>query len=379
MLASPDNGVPYLRTTSARQRRVVMPLLVLAVVGVVILLVTAAGQTSQLRGAGSTLAQPLIERSATAYRNAQSADRPDETGRTGGDWRVDGSGIDYEPVGSLGGVMRLERREVDFAVSDYPLSADTLDGKHLAQFPVAVGAIALAHNLDLPDGQVLRLDAATLAGIYLGRIGSWQDPAIRELNPGLSLPDRPITPVHRTDGSGSTFGFTGYLMTAGRPWADGPGAGTVIAWPTGPGAERSSGLIAAVQGTPGSLGYVEPGQARRAGLHLAQLRNASGRFVLPEAPTMRAALSGMDWTGRNRYVRSIPPSADPAAYPITVPIYAMLARDAQAGQIRSALSYLTFLVEDYDADVAELGYLPLPADAAAAVKAAWERAFAGPR
>ncbi len=374
MLASPDNGIPYLRTRSARLRRVLMPLFILCVVGVIALLVTAAGRPSELRGAGSTLAQPLIERSTTAFRNARSADNPQEAGRTGGDWRMDGSsGIDYEPVGSLGGIMRVERREVDFAISDYPLSAAALDEKDVAQFPVAVGSVAVVHNLDLPDQHNLRLDATTLSEIYTGRIRTWNDAAIRRLNPEVTLPGQQIHVVHRSDGSGSTFGFTSYLSSGSAEWADGPGTNSVITWPTGTGAERSSGMISAVRDAPGSIGYVEPGQARQAGLKLTGLRNVTGQFTLPDTGSMNAALGEMDWTGGQRYVEPLPPARDAAAYPLTVPIYAILPRDGR--QTRAALAYLSYLVEEYDANAEELGYLPLPGDAAREVRAAWNQTF----
>ena len=189
---------------------------------------------------------------------------------------LDGSGIQYEPVGSLGGVMRLADPEVDFAVTDYPLSAEALTRLGAVQFPIALGAVAVVHNLDLPAGEALRLDAPTVARIYLGQITRWNDPAITALNPGIALPDLAINAVHRSDGSGSTYGFTGYLSAGSPEWAAGPGSGTEIKWPAGAGAERTGGLIDAVRGTPGSIGYVEQGQAQRAGLRIAALGNSAG-------------------------------------------------------------------------------------------------------
>jgi phosphate transport system substrate-binding protein len=372
VLGSPDDGVPVLRTRNARLRRVVMPLLVVIVVGIVALLLAGRGQQTQIIGAGSTLAQPLIERSAAAFRSVQSADNPARTAQTGNDWVLDGSGLQYEPVGSLGGIMRLADPEVDFAVSDYPLSAEGLARLGAAQMPIALGAVAVVHTLDLPAGQSLRLDAATLARIYLGQATRWNDPAISALNPGLALPDLAITAVHRSDGSGSTYGFTGYLTAGSADWAAGHGQDNTISWPTGVGAERTSGLIEAVRGTPGSIGYVEQGQAQRAGLGIAALRNAAGQFTAPGGPAMVAAVADHDWSGRDDYVTPLGTADGAPAYPMTVAIYAVVKRSPEFRQdTERTLRYLAFVMEDYDGAAQDLGYLPLPPAAARAVQAYW--------
>jgi phosphate transport system substrate-binding protein len=377
VLGSPDSGVPVLRTRSARLRRVAMPLLVVIVIGIVALLLAGRGQQTQIIGAGSTLAQPLIERSAAAFRSVQAADNPSRTAQTGNDWVLDGSGIQYEPVGSLGGIMRLADPEVDFAVSDYPLSASGLAQLGAAQSPIALGAVAVVHTLDLPAGQVLRLDAATLARIYLGQATRWNDPAITALNPGLALPELAITVVHRSDGSGSTYGFTGYLSAGSPDWAAGPGQDNTISWPTGVGAERTSGLIEAVRGTPGAIGYVEQGQARRAGLGIAALSNVAGQFTVPSGPAMLAAVADHDWSGRDDYVTPLGTADDPQAYPMTIAIYTVVKRSPQFRQdTERTLRYLAFVMEDYDGAAQDLGYVPLPPTAARAVQEYWATAVA---
>lgn len=372
MLASPEAGIPASATPGVRLRRVLVPVLVLALIALVVAGVTSAGQQSQLIGSGSTLAQPLIERSARAFRNAASADGPEGAGRSGGDWVLDGSGISYEPVGSMGGIMRLSDPEVDFAVSDYPLSAEALAGQNLAQFPVAIGGVAVAYNLDLPGTSELRLDAPTLAAVYLGRITSWRDPAIARLNPGLRLPEAAITPVHRSDGSGSTFGFSSYLATSGPAWADGPGVGALLQWPTGPAVARSNGVISAIRQQPGSIGYVEPGQATRAGLPLATLRNTAGGFTAPTIAAMQKATADTDWSARRGYTDLRISSSDVAAYPITVAVYAVLKRDPRYRRdVTRTLSYLSFLLDRFDASATELGFAPLPPPAVQAVRDSW--------
>jgi phosphate transport system substrate-binding protein len=370
VLESPDDGVPVLRTRSGRLRSIVMPLLVLSVVGIVALLLAGRGQETKIIGSGSTLAQPLIERSAAAYRDTQLADDPSRPAQTGSDWVVDGSGIQYEPVGSLGGVQRLSDPEVDFAVTDYPLTADALTRLGAIQFPIALGSVTVVHNLDLPAGRDLRLDAPTLAQVYLGRITRWNDPAIAALNPGTPLPDVAVNVVHRSDGSGSTYGLTRYLGAGSPDWAAGPGTGVEISWPTGAGAERTGGMVDAVRGTPGSVGYVELGQARRAGLRIVALGNGAGDFVLPSAATMQAAVAGHDWSGRDGYVAPLTIANDPRAYPMTVTIHSVVKQDPRFRQdTERTLRYLNFVMESYDGAAQDLGYLPLPGPAARAVQA----------
>lgn len=237
-----------------------MPLFILAVIALLVWLMLPGRGQSGITGSGSTLAQPLIQQAARDYRDAAAADNPERVKQTGRDWVLNGSGIDYEAIGSLGGILRLSDPEVDFAIADYPLTAAALSEKRVEQFPIAVGAIAIVANLDLPQGTALRLDAPTLADIFRGAVTSWQDPAITAANPGLELPDAPITSVHRTDGSGSTLGLTTWLSAHSADFRSAPGAGQSLTWPAGTGAERSSGMISTLQQTAGSIGYVELGQ-----------------------------------------------------------------------------------------------------------------------
>lgn len=372
MLASPDNGVPVLKTAEARRRRVLMPLFILGVVALIAWLLLGRSGQGGLTGAGSTLAQPLIQQTAHDFRSSVQADNPERRDQTGVDWVVDGTGINYEPVGSLGGIMRLSDPDVDFAVADYPLSAAGLSERKVVQFPIAVGAITVVANLELPRGEHLRLNADTVARIYLGEITSWRDPAIAELNPGLDLPDLAVSPVHRSDGSGSTLGFTRFLSDGSAAWRSGPGSATQITWPAGTAAERSSGLIAAVTATRGALGYVEFGQARRAGLTAAALAARGDAFVQPSPETMQHAIEGADWSAATGYTEPISLTETAQAYPLTVPIYALVrAEDRYAAERDRALRFLRYVVDEYDGAAEDLGYLPLPAAAATAVKDHW--------
>lgn len=378
MLGAPDAGVPIVRSGAARWRRIIMPVLILAVIGAIALLLAGRGQQTAIQGAGSTLAQPLIERSVLAFRNAQAADDPSRPEQTGSDWVLNGSGIEYEPVGSLGGIMRLSDPEIAFAVSDYPLSADGLKEVAVAQFPVALGAIAVAYNLELPQAAELRLDAKTLAAVYLGEITRWNDPKIAALNPGVRLPDTAVSVIHRSDGSGSTRGFTAFLSQGSPQWATGPGIGTEIDWPTGTGAERTEGVIDKVRDTAGAIGYVEYGQAQRAGLAVVALANKSGAFVGPSEESIAAAAASHDWSGQDHYVTSLAAADDKQAYAATVAIYVMVKRDPQfEQQTGRTMSYLRFLLNDFGDGAKELGYVPLPPSATQSVENYWNSAISG--
>lgn len=369
MLSSPDTGTP-IPAPNNRRRRLILSFGVILVLG--------AASTSlwsgkdRMVGAGSTLAQPVIHSVWTGYQQAGNADDPLRPAATGGDYVPANLPLDYEPVGSLGGIMRMDDPLVDFAISDYPLTPEGLAEKGLIQFPMVVGAVGVVHNLDLPAGQALRLDEPTLASIYAGEITRWNDPALAALNPGLPLPEAAINPVHRAEGSGSTYNFTAYLAAGDAGWQQAYGTGSEIAWPGGTAARGSDGMIEAIRAAPGSLGYVEAGQGARAGLGLAALANASGQFHPPSPEGIRAAVAGMAWDPEQHFHTPIAASSDPAAYPMTTPVYAMLrAEAARAGDRERARAFLRFFLHAPEERVKPLGFLPLPEQGTAAVESYW--------
>lgn len=250
------------------------------------LMIGAAAQAEPIRGAGSTLAAPIIGKWATAYESA----RADGGDYVSPDWKVD-----YEIVGSLAGVLRLDQPDIDFAVTDAPINAAELEKAGRQQFPIVMGAIAVVVNLDGIGPGSLRLTGPLLADIYLGKIQSWSDPAIKAVNPDLTLPDLRISVVHRKDGSGSTFVFTEYLSAVSGEWKAKYGANTLISWPLGTDAEGTQNLIQAVHDTKGAIAYAESGQAQRANLAYALIENRSGKFVKPEPEGVQAAATSIDW------------------------------------------------------------------------------------
>jgi phosphate transport system substrate-binding protein len=226
-----------------------------------------------VRGAGSTFAYPAIARWSQGFQAALK----------GEDFVSTESGVDYEPVGSLAGTMRLAQPEVDFAATDVPLPADDLKRFDLVQFPLVMGGVAVAANLPGIGRDGLRLDARTLAGIFSGRITAWNDPAVAAVNPGAMLPALPIRVVTRSDGSGTTLNFTRYLAQRDAEWKRTIGSDTLVKFPVGESREGTGRVLRHVQDTPGAIAYVEYGQARRTNLAIAAIENGAGRFVAPSA------------------------------------------------------------------------------------------------
>jgi phosphate transport system substrate-binding protein len=253
---------------------------------VALLCATAVGAQAQdptgaaLTGAGSTFAQPLMARWGQVYSSLQGE---------GGVLLSAEAAFDYEPVGSTGGIARLIARGVDFAVTDVPMPPDELERHGLAQFPIAMGGVAVAVNIAGVTG--LRLSPEAVSRIYLGQIARWSDPAIAALNPGTRLPDAPITVLRRSDGSGTTFAFSRWLAAEYAPWRERIGFGPSLAWPVGAGIAGNRDLVAAVRNSPNAIAYVEAGQAERAGLTLAALQNRSGAFVAPTARGLARGIS----------------------------------------------------------------------------------------
>ncbi|GGE33970.1 phosphate-binding protein PstS [Agaricicola taiwanensis] len=339
-------------------------------------LVFAAGAFSSataepIRGAGSTFAAPIIEAWAAAYEEARA---------DGGDYSSPDWTVDYEPVGSLAGLMRLQQPDLDFAATDVPVAPEALAQNGQRQFPVVMGAVAIIVNLEGMRQGGLRLSGATLADIYLGKIQRWSDPAIVETNPGVGLPDLRISVLHRKDGSGSTYAFTEYLSAVSPQWQTAYGRSTSLTWPIGTGVKGTRDLITAVKATPGAIAYAEFGQAERSGLQMPALQNSSGHFVLPGAPGVQAAAQSVDWSGIKDFHVSLAnrPGAD--AFPISAATFVIIpAADRSEHRSRRVqdLFRLAFSAAGSKAAL-ELGYVPLPPALARQVEDYWaSRAVAG--
>lgn len=369
MLTSSSDGIPVLEPKNLVRRRFVMTLGVAAVVGLITLLLVREGTSDRVLGGGSTVAQPLIQRAAVDFQNALSGDT---------DWVAGSSGVEYEPVGSLGGIMRLQDPEVDFAIADYPLSPAALREMDAVQFPILIGSISVVYNAGEASAPPLRFTRRTLSGIFSGRIAAWDDPAIAADNPGVTLPTGPITVVHRDDGSGSTLNWSTYLARD-EEWKDRIGAGTTLNWPVGVGIRGGGGMARAVAQRPGAIGYLETGQARRAGLATGLVENEAGAFVAADEENVIAAARGLDLAGGGMALEDAPEASAADAYPanaypvVSASYVVMKRRNASAADNARTLRFLAFLLDQGAETARGLGYLPLaPADVAA-VREVWAR------
>ncbi|WP_076997316.1 phosphate ABC transporter substrate-binding protein PstS [Variovorax sp. KK3] len=314
-----------------------------------------------LRGAGSTLVQPLVEAWMRRFRSdpfgvdvanggladALSTDR-----------------LDYEAVGSLAGIERIRAAQVDFAATEMPLAEATLRAGGLAQFPWAYGGVAVAHHL--PGITTLRLDARALAGIYLGHITRWSDPAIAAQNPDLRLPDQPIVVIHRLDGSGTSFTFTRFLSLSHPEWMARVGADLLPRWPTGRGFRGTSQVIAAVKSTPFSVSYVNAIQARQTGLAMASLRNAGGRYQPPDANAVLAAVKAKGASTGALDSLPIDASGDDS-YPLVATVFGIVRSPARSARQRRAAEFVVWTLNRGGPVARQLGYLDLPESMARAV------------
>lgn len=362
MLTSSPDGVPVLEPKNLVRRRFVMTLGVVAIIGLIALLLAGQGTTDRILGSGSTFAQPLIQRAATGFQDARAGD---------GDWVGGSTGVDYEPVGSLGGVMRLQDPEVDFAVADYPLSDAALQQFDAVQFPIAIGSISAVYNLGKSSTAPLRLSPATLSGIFSGRIASWADPAIAADNPGVRLPATGITVVYRQDGSGTTLNWSNYLARTNADWRDRFGSATTLRWPTGIGVKGSGGMAKTVAERDGAIGYLETGQAKRAGLATAALQSSAGQFVEASEANVTTGARELGLTG----AAPTPPSGKAATsigYPVVTASYIIMKRrNRSPADNERTLRFLSFLLDKGSADARALGYLPLSQDSIAEVRRIW--------
>jgi phosphate transport system substrate-binding protein len=312
----------------------------------------SSGAPATLNGAGSTLAAPIYQQWGSALK-------------------AQGLTVNYNPVGSGAGQAQLEAGTADFAGSDPALKpADEAKFKGaVMQFPVAFGAITVSYNLSGAKSG-LKLDGTTLANIFLGKIKTWSDPAIKALNPGMSLPSTALTVVHRSDSSGTTDGFTKFLSAVDPAWKSSVGHGKDVKWPTGTGAKGNSGVAAAVKQTPGAVGYVEQAYALENGFTYASVKNASGQFVAPTIQNTSAAANGIKVPADLGISTINSPSA--SAYPIVSQTFLEAYKDpCKDGHVSSSVAsglkrFLSYAVgagqQTLGPGSSQLPYAPLPSD-----------------
>jgi len=327
-----------------------------------------------IRGAGSTFAHPVISRWSDQYRKWRANDAPFPVSNSGLEDPIATSAFDYEPIGSLAGLLRVRVGAVDFAASDAPLSSEELTKLGLAQFPIVIGGVAIVYNIDGVGAGELKLTSKLIADIYLGNIQNWNDHAIAAINPGLKLPDAKIVAVRRADGSGTTYNLAHFLAANHPQWKERLGVDTTLSWPTQTiGVRRTEGVAQNVRQTKNSIGYVEYGFAVKQKLSYAQIQNSAGQFVRPDVKSFQAAAASADWKNAKDFNLMLTGAPGADAYPIVATVFALMPKTPAAPRrSREVLNFLTWSLERGAKDAEELGLVPLPESLVALVKEYWQ-------
>jgi phosphate transport system substrate-binding protein len=278
--------------------------------------------------------------------------------------RETGIGLNYQSIGSSGGIRQINARTVTFGASDAPVSGENLDKQGQVQFPAIIGGTVPVVNLDGFRPGELRITGPVLAEVFMGKIAKWNDPKLAVLNPGKLLPDQPITVVHRADGSGTTYNWTDYLATVSREWADRVGRGAAVKWlaATAVGGKGNEGVAANVNRIRGSIGYVEYAYVKKNNMTFMQLQNKSGRWVSPDDLTFAAAADGADWFSVPGMGLSIVDQANPNAWPVSSASFIIMYRDpADKRASQEVIKFFDWAFKNGAKMSAELDYVHLPA------------------
>ncbi|CNL92206.1 phosphate ABC transporter substrate-binding protein PstS [Yersinia kristensenii] len=313
----------------------------------------SAFAAASLTGAGATFPAPVYAKWADSYQK--------ETGNK----------VNYQGIGSSGGVKQIIANTVDFGASDAPLTDDKLAAEGLFQFPTVIGGVVLAVNIPGIKSGELTLDGKTLGDIYLGNVKKWNDPAIVKLNPGVKLPDQNIAVVRRADGSGTSFVFTSYLAKVNAEWKEKVGAGSTVNWPTGLGGKGNDGIAAFVQRLPGSIGYVEYAYAKQNNLAYTKLISADGKPVSPTEHSFSSAAKGVDWS--KTFAQDLTNQKGDDVWPITSTTFILVHKEQK--NAANGVEVLKFFDWGYThgaKQANELDYATLPAEVVEQVRAAWK-------
>ena len=313
-----------------------------------------AAAAADISGAGATFPYPIYAKWADAYK------------------KLTGVGLNYQSIGSGGGIKQIKAKTVTFGASDMPLKPDDLRASGLLQFPVIIGGVVPVVNVKGIQGGQLHLDGATVASIYLGDITQWNDPKIKGLNPKLTLPSTAIAPVYRSDGSGTNFLFSDYLSKASPKFLSSIGANASVQWPTGIGAKGNEGVANMTTQTDGAIGYVEYAFAKQNKMAYTLLTNKAGAAVVPSAESFQAAAANADWAHADSYYLILTDQAGAKSWPITGASFILLYKQpADPAPVIEALKFFSWAYQDGASMAAELDYVPLPAALIAQVKKTW--------
>jgi len=314
-----------------------------------------ATHAEDITGAGATFPFPIYSKWAEEYK------------------KVSGSSMNYQSIGSGGGIRQIQAKTVDFGASDMPLTVEQLEKDGLIQFPAVIGGVVPAFNIEGVESG-LKFTGPVLADIYLGKIKTWNDKALTDLNPGVKLPADLITVVRRSDGSGTTFLWVDYLSKVSEEWKTKVGVGTAVAWPEGVGGKGNEGVSAYVQRIKGSIGYVEYAYAKKNKMTYGAVKNRDGNFVRPDDLTFQAAAAGADWAkapGMN-IVLTDQPGKD--SYPITGASFIMMHKiQAKPEKATAALKFFDYAFKKGAKSALELEYVPIPELVVKLIQDMWKK------
>jgi phosphate transport system substrate-binding protein len=314
-----------------------------------------AAQAADITGAGATFPFPIYAKWAEAYKK--------ETG----------IGLNYQSIGSGGGIRQIKAKTVAFGATDAPLKGDDLQQSGLIQFPTVMGGVVPAINIAGVEAGKLKLTGPIIAEIYMGTIKKWNDPKITALNAGVTLPDANINPVYRSDGSGTTFVFTDYLSKVSADFKSKLGNNTSVQWPVGIGGKGNEGVSASVKQVANSIGYVEYAYAKQNKLNFALIQNAAGQYPAPDDASFQAAAANANWSEQPGFGISLNNQQGAQAWPITAATFLLIhAKPEKPAEVEAALKFVDWAFQKGDALALELDYVPLPATVKDQVRAAWK-------
>jgi phosphate transport system substrate-binding protein len=320
----------------------------------------SSASAAEISGAGATFPYPIYAKWADAYK------------------QISGNSLNYQSIGSGGGIKQISNNTVTFGASDKPLKPEELEKAGLAQFPTVMGGVVPVVNLAGINSGDMVLDGPTLADIFLGKITQWDDAAIKKLNPSLSLPSQAIAIVHRSDGSGTTFIFTNYLSKVSKEWNDQVGASTSVQWPSGIGAKGNEGVAANVAQTGGSIGYVEYAYAKQNNLTYSKMINKDGQAVAPEAAAFSAAAAGADWAAAKGFYLILTDQPGAQSWPIAGATFILMQRrpSDQTASIE-ALKFFDWAYANGDQMATDLDYIPMPDNVVKLIHDYWKESIKG--
>ncbi len=315
---------------------------------------TGVAAAGEMTGAGSTFAYPIYAKWAEAYKASS------------------GLSLNYQSIGSGGGIKQIEARTVDFGASDMPLTPEVLSKNGLTQFPTVIGGVVPVVNIPGVEPGKMHLDGKVLADIYMGKVVNWNNPEIAALNKGMRLPDMHISVVHRSDGSGTTFIFTNYLIKVSEEWKNKIGCDTSVAWPAGVGGKGNEGVSSFVRQIKGSIGYVEYAYAKQNKMSYVLMKNRDGYYVPPFSANIQAAASGADWEHAPGFYEILTNEPGKASWPITGATFILMhTSNDKPANAKTVLSFFDWSYKNGGKLAEQLDYVPLPKSVTDLIEKSW--------